>query len=123
LARILRGRFDVFDRDAYAAWLRLDTGADPTTPGDEAASTLESLRQDVRRLEKEVAVTTSIAREIFQALATVAPRRADLVHEDLRAQYERYQRDASYPNVEELFVALAKRPKSRIESALPTSTV
>src|SRR5687767_4218957 len=92
-------RRHVFDAliEAHAANAR----ANPTT------ETCDLLRADLSRLEKEVLISASIAREAFSALLGGDPQGAGRLSQSVLSQYEKYRDNCEFPNVSELLAGFA----------------
>ena len=73
-----------------------------------AAEARELLREDIRRLQKELLITSSIATELFSTLLASDPERAWCVSESVLSQFEKYRDDSDFPNVRDLLSALSR---------------
>jgi glutathione S-transferase len=73
-----------------------------------AAEARDRLREDVRRLEKELSTTASIAGELFSTLLAADPQLAGCVSQSVLSQYGNYRESQEFPNISELLARLAR---------------
>ena len=66
------------------------------------ANELDQLRRECGRLEKETAVSVSIALELFRALRAADARKGRDAHDLIMFQYGRYRDDDYFPNLRDL---------------------
>lgn len=73
-----------------------------------AAETCDLLREDIRRLRKELLITTSIATELFSALVHADSERAWQVSDSVLSDHREYRESCDFPDVRDLLSTFSR---------------
>jgi hypothetical protein len=99
----------MIDSDVQRRILDAEIKAAIATENVEAAVEVSD-RADVRRLEQEVLVALTIARQAYSSLLAAQPLQARHLSETLLATYERFRDERAFPNLTE-FLGSFDRPR------------
>lgn len=83
-------------------------GDDPRQEAPSVVDELDRLRRDCRLLEKETAVSASIALDMFRALRAADANRAVDMCDRMIFQYGRFRDQSSFPNLRDLLDGVVK---------------
>lgn len=72
------------------------------------AHVADLLRETCRRLERETAIATTIALEVFRHLQAADVTRSDAVRDNLESQFGRYRDNDHLPNIRDLLRAIIR---------------